>query len=232
MTLALYSLFLRSIATRGRLLGLGALALAAIGIAVAVRSDEQPDAGADFINSFGLVVVVPIVTLVFASSVLGDPQEDGSLVYLWLKPVARWRIAAAAGAAVLTVVLPLVGLPMLAAAAIADSDPDLVAGTAGAVGVGIVAYAGIFTWLGLRVKRSLAVGLVYILIWEGFIARAGDTASKLAVRAYTRSILGRATGADLELGDISYPWAALVPVVVGLAALGLTTVRLRRQDVA
>ncbi|MCU0271965.1 MAG: hypothetical protein MUE34_01920 [Acidimicrobiales bacterium] len=232
MTLALYRLFLRTIARRGRLAALGGLGLVGIAIALAVRGSDEADAGASFVNGFGLVVVVPVVALVFASAVLGDTQEDGTLVYLWLKPVARWRIVAAAALAVATVVFPLVGLPLVAAAAVTGDGADLLVGTAVATAVGLVAYSGLFLWLGLRVRRSLAVGLAYILIWEGFVARAGDTASRLAIRSYTRSVLSAATGAEFELADVTQPWAVVVPIVVGLAALALATLRLGRQDVA
>jgi ABC-2 type transport system permease protein len=231
VTAELYRLFLRSIARRGRLAALGGLGLVGVAIALAVRGSDRVDAGARFVNAFGLVVVVPVVCLVVASAVLGDPEEDGTLVYLWLKPVERWRIVAAAALAVATVVAPLVGVPLLAAAAVAGDGRDLLAGTAGAVGVGLVAYSGIFLWLGLRFRRSLAIGLAYILIWEGFVARAGDIAGRLAVRSYTRSVLARATGTEFELGDVSQPWAYVVPVLVGAGALGLATRRLVRQDV-
>jgi ABC-2 type transport system permease protein len=229
---ALYRLFLRSVARRGRIAALGGLGVVGVAIALVARADDRVDAGARFVNAYGLVVVVPIVCLVFASAVLGDLQEDGTLVYLWLKPVERWRIVLAAAMAVATVVFPLVGVPMLVAAAVTGDGADLLVGTAAAVGVGLVAYSGLFLWLGLRVRRSLAVGLAYIMIWEGFVARAGDSASRLAIRSYTRSVLSHATGAEFELGDVTQPWAVVVPLAVGIAALALATRRLRRQDVA
>ena len=58
------------------------------------------------------------------------------------------------------------------------------------------------------------------------------TASRLAIRSYTRSVLSAATGAEFELADVAQPWAVVVPIVVGLAALALATLRLGRMDVA
>ena len=86
--------------------------------------------------------------------------------------------------------------------------------------------------LGVRVKRSLLWGLLYIFIWEGFVARAGETASRLAIRSYTRSILSDATGFALRLADISSPYRFVVPLLVLVAALAYATHRLRVQDVA
>ena len=60
---------------------------------------------------------MPVTTLVFAAASLGDFREDGTLVYLWLRPVPRWQIIAAALGASITVTLPLVLVPLVVARA-------------------------------------------------------------------------------------------------------------------
>ena len=105
-------------------------------------------------------------------------------------------------------------------------------GTLVSATLAVVAYGGIFTWLGLRVRRALVWGLAYILLWEGFVASAGKSASRLAVRAYTRSVLSQATGVDLKLGTVSAFFAVAVPIVVALVWASLTVRRLRRTEVA
>jgi ABC-2 type transport system permease protein len=230
---ALYDLILRTQATRARLLmllGLGAIGIV-IGFAIGA-GEADADAGTGFINGFGLALVVPVTTLVFASAALGDLIDDGTMVYLWLRPVARWKLALAAATASFTVVLPLVLLPLSIAAAATGDGADLVVGTAVAATLGIAAYTGLFVTLGVRVRRSLLWGLIYIFIWEGFVARAGDTASRLAIRAYTRSVLSDATGVELELADVSTAYRYIVPITVLVLALAYTTRRLRVQDVA
>jgi ABC-2 type transport system permease protein len=230
---ALYWLILRSQATRARLALLGALGLVAILIGFAIgSSDSTAKAGTDFINVFGLTLAVPITTLVFASAALGDFIDDSTMVYLWLRPVARWKLAVAAAAASFTVVLPLVLVPLLVAAAATGKGGGLVAGTAAAATLGVAAYTGIFVMLGVRVRRSLLWGLFYVFIWEGFVSRAGETASRLAIRSYTSSVLSDATGFTLRLADISSPYRIVVPLVVLVVALAYATHRLRVQDVA
>jgi ABC-2 type transport system permease protein len=82
------------------------------------------------------------------------------------------------------------------------------------------------------VRRALAWGLAYILIWEGFVANAGDNAARLAVRAYTRSVLSRITGEELRLADMPVAAAVVVPVALALLGFAYTCRRLDRQDVA
>ena len=231
---ALYRLFLATVATRGRvvaLLALGAVAVV-LGYAVGHSSASDPiDDGTLLISSFGLALFVPVTTLVFASAVLGDPNEDGTLVYLWLRPIARWRIVLAAVAATLTVTLPVIVVPMVLAAVATGAGRPLVEGTLGACVIATVGYAGVFTWLGLRVKRALLWGLAYILVWEGFVARSGRIASRFAIRANARSFLTSVSGGPHRLISVSKPTSIVIPLIAAVVAVVLTIRRLTDQDV-
>lgn len=232
---ALYRALLAGQTTKGRLLGLGALGLVAVilGFAIGAAPDADPiDDGTLMINGFGLSLFVPVVTLVFASAVLGDPNEDGTLVYLWLRPVPRWRIAASALAATLTVALPVVVVPMTVAAAATGAGAGLIGGTLASCVLGTFAYAAVFTWLGLRVRRALVWGLAYVLLWEGFVATAGATPARLAIRAHTRSLLTRISEGPERLVEVSMATAIIAPLVAAAVATALTVRRLQRQDVA
>lgn len=235
MIATIYKIVMGGLVTKGRLIVLGLLGVVGIVVGIAVGAadvDDPAKAAADLVNGFGLTVYVPVVTLVFASAALGDPAEDGSLVYLWLRPVARWRIVGGALGAILTVTLPLVVVPVTLMAITAGGDGGLIFGAAAASAVGVIAYASLFCYVGLRVRRALVWGLAYVLLWEGFVSAAGKNAARLAVRSYTRSILARASDVELRLGDISPVYAVMVPLVVAGLAFLLTTRRLYRTEVA
>jgi ABC-2 type transport system permease protein len=235
MLATVYGITLRTQARIGRLAALGVLGALAVLIGVAIgvgTSTDQLGDGARFVNAYGLTVYTPVVALVFASASLGEPNEDGTLVYLWLRPVRRSIIVLGAWLATLTVVVPLVVLPLVLAAALTGGGGKLALGAAASSAIGVLAYTSVFTWLGLRVRRALVWGLAYILLWEGFVALSGQTASRLAIRSYTRSILSSATGVELRLAGITFPFTVAVPVLVSVAALALTVSRLRRMEVA
>jgi ABC-2 type transport system permease protein len=238
-TWTIYRLLLRSQVTRARLIALGALGAVGIVVGAAIghgATFEHLHRGSRFINGFGLYLLVPVASLVFASAALGDPTEDGSLVYLWLRPIPRWRIVAAAAASSFTVTWPVVMVPLTIAAVATRAGSTLVLGTLAGGTVSMVGYIGVFVALGLRVKRALVWGLLYIFIWEGFVATANTTAARLAIRAYGRSTLSAITGQYLSptnvVGNISAPWRWIVPAVVAVVALAYASRRLRRQDVA
>ena len=231
---ALYRLVLRNQATVGRMVAVAALGGVGVllGLATGARNTLDPvKTGADLINGYGLTVLVPVVSLVFASSALGDFVDDKTLVYLWLRPVNRFTVAAASAAAALTICLPAVVLPLVAAAALTGAGSALVGGTAVAGAVGVVGYVGMFGALGLRFRRALVWGLAYILLWEGYVAQASKTASRLSVRAYTRSVVSEYTGVGLDQADLALGVAISVPLVVGVLLVLYTGRRLARTDV-
>ena len=152
---------------------------------------DRLDAGTNLINAFGLSLYAPVATLVFASAALSDPVDDGTLVYLWLRPVPRWRIGLAALLATWTVTFPMVLGPLVLAAVLSGGGSALVRGTLLSAGIAVIAYGALFVLLGLWVRRALLWGLAYILLWEGFVAIAGENAQRLAIRSYTRSLLQR-----------------------------------------
>lgn len=242
-----YRVLLRQLVTRGRIaaLGLMGLLVAAVGWAVGRSTQNDffpPDTdfeqiqrledGISAISLLGFTLVVPIVALVFAGASLGDTREDGTLVYLWLRPMPRWAIVLGAWLAAITISLPLTLIPMVAMAALVDAGSELVVATAIATAVGVIAYSALFVLLGLMVKNAIIWGLGYILIWEGLVAAFGSSAAKLAIRGYSSSILTDRTGAELDLGNLSQTAGIVVPLIVAVAALALAAVRLDRLEVA
>ena len=231
---AVYQLLLRSVATRGRLVAIGALAVVSLLTALAVHASSPYDslgAATGYVDG-NLTALVPVAVLVFGAATLGDLIDDGALVYLWLRPVPSRVHVMAAWAATVSIAIPLVGAPVLLAAAVIDPDPGLLVGTIMGALLAICAYSGLFVMAGIRFRRAVPWGLVYILIWEGFVASAGETAAKLAIRSYVRSILSQQTGQALNLAEFNLASGILVPLVVTVVALAYANRRLARIDVA
>ena len=231
----LYRLFLSSILTRGRVIGLAALGAVAVLIGFAIGASDTASElrdGTDMVAGMGLSLVAPVVALVFASAVLGDPNEDGTLVYLWLRPVPRWQLALSSVAAALSLTMPVVVVPMALAAALTGAGSALIGAAVASCTLACVAYCAIFTWLGLRVKRAMAWGLAYVLVWEGFVARAGSGAALFSVRSHTQSLLSLLADGPRRLVESTMTEAILIPLAAAAVAAWLTVRRLQTQDVA
>lgn len=231
---SVYRLILNGLLTRGRVIALGLLAVIPIVLGVALRSVESGVFNAVYkgvVEGYVLGLLVPVVSLVFASAAFGDLVDDRTLVYLWLKPIPRWQITLAALAATLTVALPLTIVPAVVAVSASGAGVQLVRGAAAGTGVAVIAYSCLFLGLGLRVRRALVWGLAYVLIWEGAVARAARGAARLSINVHARSLVARIGQHALPPNASSAVTAVVVPLVVAVVAVNLTAWWLARADV-
>jgi ABC-2 type transport system permease protein len=231
-----YRLLVRQLVTWGRLVALLAVAAGVVAIALVLgvsdEIDDRLEAGVELISNIGFTTLVPVVALVFASASLGDARDDGTLVYLWLRPMDRWPVVVGAWSAAVTVSLPLTVVPLAVSAAVTGGGGSLVGATVLATAVGVVTYAAVFVLLGLLVRNSVVWGLGYVLVWEGVVAAFGNLPARLSIRGYTRSVLTSMTDVDLDLGDLPLAAGVVVPLLMSGAALAAAAVRLRSMDVA
>ena len=228
---ALFGFLLRMQVTVPRLLGIAALGGLSVMLGAFARWDDDPvRAAADVAASYGLGIVVPLAALWFGTSAIGDLVEDRLLVYLWLKPVPRWQLPAAAVLSIVTLVAPLTALP-IAASALAAGAGELALRTLLAASLAVCAYAGLFVAAGLWFRRAVWWGLAFVLLWENAAGYASEGTARLTVTSWARSILSTVPGVDVPLDGRSVLAALVVLPVVAVAGWLAATVRYRRADV-
>ncbi|MGB1631182.1 MAG: hypothetical protein ACPHIC_09635 [Acidimicrobiales bacterium] len=231
-----HRLLLRQLLTRGRVIALlllgGVTILAAVGVAVSDDVDDAAVTTIEIIDGLGLVLVVPIVSLVFASASLGDGREDGTLVYLWLRPMDRLPVVVGAYLASLTISLPLTVAPLGAAAAVGGAGADGITATVIASVIGVVAYSALFVLLGLLVKNSIIWGLAYVLLWEGLFTQFSEAIGQAAVRGYLRAVLADLSDVSLsDALDVSTATAVIVAAGVMVGSIAIAAMRLERMEI-
>ncbi len=228
---ALYVLVLRTQVTLVRLLCIGALGALSIVIGVFASLDDNPtQAAADAVSGYGLGILVPLATLWFGTSAIGDLVEDKLLVYLWLKPVPRWQLPGAAVLATLTIVVPLAVLPLTVSALVAGAG-DVAWATLLAASLAALAYSGLFVAAGLWFRRAVWWGLAFVLIWENAVAHTAEGAGKFTVTGWATSVLGLAPAIDLrhEAGLAAVGFVVLPAIAIAGWLAG--TWRYRRADI-
>jgi ABC-2 type transport system permease protein len=228
---AIYRLLMRTQISLARLLGIGALGALSLLIGLFARLDDNsPQAAADAVSSYGLAVLVPLATLWLGTSAVGDLVEDRLLVYLWLKPVARWQLPAAAILATVSVVLPLTALPLVLSALVAGAS-DVAWATLLAAPLAALAYSGLFVAAGIWFRRAIWWGLAFVLIWENAVAYTAEGTSRVTVVGWASSVLGRAPGVDVQLDAGSAALALVVLPAIAIVAWLVATWRYRRADI-
>lgn len=233
--IGMFRLLLNHQLTRGRLILAATMSGLSILLAVLLaRESFEPNLETvQSFSVFGLGLMVPILSLVLASSSFGQLVEDETLVYLWIRPNQRWMLAIAAWLASATVAVPLTVIPLTLAAAIGSKgNGTTTAAMALSVALASVAYTAAFTLIGLILRRALIWGLVYVFIWELFVARVGQGAARLSINTYPTSVLAKMTDIELPLAERSLFFGVTTPIVVSIVALALTAWRLGRTDVA
>jgi ABC-2 type transport system permease protein len=231
----MFRLVLRMQVRRGRAIALGSLGLLPIILAIAVRASSDPNrlqGMFDIVDGLGLAVLAPVTALVLSSAALGDLAEDRTLVYVWMRPVPRWRMALGALGATVLVVIPFVLIPLIVSSFIAGAPGDLVSATLASGLVAIVGYASIFLGLGLVVRRALVWGLAYVLIWEGAVARAARGAARFSVQVYARSLLAAIADHTPPRQAASTTASVVVPIIIVIGGYIATVRWLQRADVA
>ena len=229
-----HNVLLKQLITKGRLIGITIIGLLPIllGWVIGRQSDDPLEAGVGFVSYMGLSILIPIVALIFASASLGDTREDGTLVYLWLRPISRLSVSTGAWAASVTIALPLTVIPMTVSAILLDAGNSVITATIITSILAVLAYSSLFVILGLIVKNPVLWGIAYIFIWEAIVASFAKPAAALAVSGYSRSIITGQTNVEFDyLFDPSQSISILMLIIITIAGIAFSSARLNRLEV-
>jgi len=224
---------LRGMLGRRRTVLLVLLAGLPVLVALLIRvSGGRPDAD-QVIDTLVVRFVMALVALVVGTAVIGSEIDDGTAVYLMIKPIARWRIALSKAlvAAGLTSVLVVTAVVLTGILLSGRGDAMTVTvGFAVACFVGGSAYAVAFLALSVFTSRAFLVGLAYVLIWEGVLAGLLEGTKFLSIRQATLG-LAAALGVDVADDPLAPAISLLVLAVVLVGGFLLASWRLARFEI-
>src|SRR5215207_1530428 len=189
-----YRLTLRQLSGRWRLLIMTVLAAMPVLIAVIMlRSNDAPSV-VEFekaiLSAMLAGSIAPLVVLAIAAAAMGNEVEDRTLANLTLSPIPRWKIAVPKLLAVITIAAPFIGASAFLTSWVAFLG-DVQASVAVTVSslVGVALYASAFVWLGLVSTQAIGLGLLYIVLWEGFFSGFVSGVRLLSIRHYAIALM-------------------------------------------
>jgi ABC-2 type transport system permease protein len=190
------------------------------------------------LGTFGFSVLIPLTALIIGTSVLGAEIDDGSIVHLLATPVRRTSV-------IMTKFLVATGLTMLFAAvpeliaalisgggsipASGPPDAGLVTIGTGSFAVALftgalacsVIYNAVFVMVSAATTRAIAVGLLYVLVWEVLLSNFVSGVKLLSVSHYGLGIAnGLASDPALEAG-LGLLTSVVMGAIVTVVALAL-----------
>jgi ABC-2 type transport system permease protein len=232
---ALVTVTLRGLLGRRRMILMLLLVSVPILVGILIRIAGGSRETSQLLDALVIRTVLPLVALIIGTSAIGSEIEDGTLVYLLVKPIARWRTAlsklvVAAGLSAVLVVPPMVITGLLVSggdgAALGTTFGYALAGL-----VGVMAYAAAFTALGALTSRALIVGLVYVLLWEGVLAGLLEGTRFLSVRQATLGLAAAWTGESSGRAPLEPTVSALILLVVVVGSFAITAYALARFQI-
>jgi ABC-2 type transport system permease protein len=144
--------------------------------------------------------MAPLAALLYASGIIQDEVEDQTLTYLLIRSLSKRSIyvvkllATFITTILLTTVFTTItcvviywGAPNLWGPII----PERAAKIAALMALSLVAYCSLFGLLSLFVRRSLVVGIGYIIVLEGMLGSWDFAARRLTVVYYFRVLVAR-----------------------------------------
>ena len=224
MNLTIIGITARALLGRRRVLMLLPMPLVLVGLTLIGVSSPVDDAdwGPTVFGNLGLSVILPLTALIVGSSVIGLEIDDGTITHLLTKPLPRSEIVLSKLAVAWVVTTVATGVPMVVAALIAGSG-SLAVGLVVAVALGALAYSALFLALSVLTKRPVAVGLVYIMLWENVLVGFVDGARVFSVREHATTVADTIANTPLIDSNVSLTTSLVMSVIfIVVGAVGAT----------
>ncbi|GAB2974956.1 ABC transporter permease [Saccharothrix stipae] len=224
-------LTLRALLGRKRVLLLLPMPIIVLGLTLLGVSSEDEyvtpsDWGPLVFSNLGLAVVLSLTALIVGSSVLGLEIDDGTITHLITKPLPRSEIVLSKLLVAWLVTTGATALPLAVAAAIAGSG-TLAVGLVVATALGALAYSALFLALSVMTKRPVAVGLVYIVLWENLLVSFVDGARVFSIRQHATAVADAIGNTPLLSSTMSVATAVIMASVFAVVGTVGATWRLR-----
>jgi ABC-2 type transport system permease protein len=173
------------------------------GMAILIRSTASgvPTLHLEFVLLWVLVpqALLPLVTILYASGIIQDEQEEQTITYLLIRPINKWllywvkMVATWTTTSSLVIILTVLTYAAIYAGSGADwSSVSLRCAKATAIlSLAAMAYCSIFGAISLLTKRTLIVGILYTAFVEGVLASLPLSVRLVTVVYYVRLIAYR-----------------------------------------
>jgi ABC-2 type transport system permease protein len=232
-----YLLTLRQLTGRWRILIMTVLAaMPAIVAVLMLRSNDAPSVpeferavlSAMLAGSIG-----PLVVLAIAASAFANEVEDKTLANLTFAPIPRWQIVLPKLLATMTIAAPFIAVSAFITSHVAflSDTRATIAVTVSAL-ASVALYASAFVWLGLVTTQAIGIGLLYIVLWEGFFSGFVEGVRLLSIRHYSIALMhGLDPRRFASSGHLSLELAIVISALVFVGFVYMSIRRLKGMDI-
>jgi ABC-2 type transport system permease protein len=234
---SIYRLTLRQLSGRWRLSIMTVLAALPVLISLLMVSSKDAPSVEEFetavLSAMLAGSIVPLIVLAIAAAAFSNELEDRTLANLSLAPIPRWQIVVPKLLASITIAGPFIAVSALLTGytAFLGDMKAAIAVTVSAL-AGVALYSSAFVWLGLVSTQAIGIGLLYIVLWEGFFSGFISGVRLLSIRHYATGLMHGLDERRFVDGDhLSLTVSIVMSLLVFGGFLYFSIRRLRRMDV-
>ncbi len=158
--------------------------------------DVEPlDEGVNLLDTLILLFFMPVMAMIYGSSLIRDEIDDKSITHVATAPLDRaysyagYYVPLVIAVAISMIIINTAGFLAFFSQKGIDSDSlSIYLAFTGLVIIGSVVYSALFLSMGVLFKKPVFFGLFYAFIWEAFIGSLPGVIQKASIRHYLRSI--------------------------------------------
>ncbi len=203
---------------------------------------EALSGGADLMDALILFFFMPVMAMIFGTSLIRDEIDDKSITHVVTAPLDRaysyigYYLPLVISVIVSMVVIETSGfLAFYLQQGVTSEAVEMYSEFIALAAIGSVVYSALFLAVSVVFKKPVFIGLFYAFIWEGFIGSLPGAIQKASIKHYLRSL-----GSEwIDHGQISefvdasgIGDSVIVLCAIPVIFLILGTVWFRREEIA
>ncbi|MFO7792906.1 MAG: ABC transporter permease subunit [Candidatus Saliniplasma sp.] len=193
--------------------------------------------GSDFFDLLVISFFLPLINMIFGSSLISDEIEDKSITQVLISPLSRTKLYL--GYYISLIIVSIIAMWLILTSGFLtyfgivglDSEAlQLYLNIGSLVVIGSVVYSSLFIFVSILLKKSLYFGLFYVFIWEGFVGSLEGKIKLVSIRHYLRSIGAEiidhgSIGGYIDASGINSSFRTLSILVIILIIAGIILFR-------
>ncbi|MFW6038211.1 MAG: ABC transporter permease [Candidatus Saliniplasma sp.] len=161
----------------------------------ATQESHGFDEGSDLLDFLVISFFLPLITMIFGSSIISDEIEDKSITHVLISPLNRTNIYV--GYFISLILISVIAMVLIITSGfltyfgIIGLNLDalqIYLSMVSLVIIGSVIYSSIFILVSILIEKPLYFGLFYVFIWESFIGSLPGKVKLVSIRHYIRSV--------------------------------------------
>lgn len=152
------------------------------------------DIGIFMLDSLILFFFMPVMAMIYGSSLVRDEMDDRSITAVVTSPMDRvvtfiaYYIGLAISVSVIMLLILTAGFLSYFGSIGLDGTGNIYGAFAGLMVIGALSYSALFIMVSVMFSKPIYFGLFYAFIWEAFITSIPGRMQLLSVKHYIRSI--------------------------------------------